>query len=115
MPVLAGHHRPIASSLSGRASSQVYDLSETENLLDHYVLAKWMRVKSGEESVLKAKENAAYVGRIEKVLPGALKFYQRMCGIAHPSSASIEYLYDYNIEVGGRLKLTTTNDAAETV
>jgi hypothetical protein len=107
---LAQHHRVISHALSGAESQNVHDYSALEAKLDHFVLARWMRAKKGEVTVLKAKDNAAYIELIERVMPNALVYYQRLSGIAHPSSASLEYLYDDNTPTGGAFMLTSAND-----
>jgi hypothetical protein len=70
-----------------------------------------MRTKRGEGNELKAKENAAYVGVLERVSPGVLKLYHQLCAICHPSNESIKYFYDSNSGLEGRLKLAPTSDA----
>src|ERR1700732_3084902 len=59
--------------------------------LDHFVHARWMRTKRGDDSPLKAKDNATYVGILESAVPGILKLYHKLCAICHPSSESISY------------------------
>lgn len=108
---LAQHHRPISVGLSGKATQVAYHMSELEEALDHYVFVKWMRVPRGQTNVLQAKDNAAYIANIERVMPDALSYYRRLCGITHPSNASIEYLYQDNTENGGPFRLTASNDA----
>jgi hypothetical protein len=44
-------------------------------------------------------------------MPDALHYYRRLCGITHPSSASIEYLYQDRIRERGAFKLAASNDA----
>jgi hypothetical protein len=107
---LAENHRTIARGLSGAESQELHSYTQLENKLDHFVLAKWMRAKKGEENILKAKDNAAYIENIERVMPNALIYYQRLCGITHPSNASLEFLYDDNTPIGGHFKLTAAND-----
>jgi hypothetical protein len=109
---LAQHHKAISVGLSGKASQTAYSFMELEQALDHYVFAKWMRVPRGQINVLQAKENAAYVANIERLMPDALHYYRRLCGITHPSSASIEYLYEDRVRGRGAFKLTASNDAA---
>jgi len=70
-----------------------------------------MRTKRGEDNPLKAKDNAAYVGILERTVPGVLKLYHQLCAICHPSNESIKYFYDPNVGHGRRLKLAPTNDA----
>jgi hypothetical protein len=107
---LAEHHRQIAQGLSGSASQDLHGYSQFENKLDHFVFAKWMRAKKGEENILKAKDNAAYIELIERVMPNAKSYYQRLCGITHPSNASLEFLVDDNTSTGGPLRLSASND-----
>lgn len=109
-PSIAAHHKDISRCLSGHEPIPAR-LGELEKPLDHFVHGRWMRSKKGEDNPLKAKDNVFYVGLIESVLPGATMLYHRLCAIAHPSNASIEYLYHFGAEVGG-LKLVPTNDAA---
>jgi hypothetical protein len=87
---LAAYHLAISAGLAGRQNKGVYGFSELEHLLDHFVLAKWMRAPKGD--VRKAKENHEYVQTIP--LPCVMDLYRRLCGITHPSSASIEYLFE---------------------
>jgi hypothetical protein len=98
--------------LSGKATQAAYSFAELEQALDHYVSAKWMRVPRGQINVLQAKDNATYIANIERVMPDALPYYRRLCGITHPSNASIEYLYQDKTKEGGPFKLAASNDAA---
>jgi hypothetical protein len=82
--------------------------NELENQLDHFVLAKWMRAKKGGESVLKAKDNVSYVNVLEKLVPNVTSLYHRLCSVCHPSSASIEYFFDFT--PGAKLELSATKD-----
>ncbi len=107
---LAKHHRVIAQGLSGTASQDVHRYSELEHKLDHFVFAKWMRPKKGEENILRAKDNAAYIELIGRVMPTALIYYQRLCGITHPSNASLQYFYDDDTPTGGHFKLAAATD-----
>jgi hypothetical protein len=107
---LAMNHRSIAECLAGR-QSQFYDYSHLEKMLDHFVHASWMRVKKGEQNIGKAKDNVDYVALLQSVNPQAIPLYHRMCSVAHPSSASISYLYDLGAGKQGRLKLNPANDA----
>jgi hypothetical protein len=100
---LAARGPQIAKVLAGKANEAIYGFSELEHVLDHFVLAKWMRAPKGD--VRKAKENAEYVQAIP--LPGIMDLYRRLCGITHPSSASIDYLYDASVE---GFKLNFKND-----
>jgi hypothetical protein len=105
---LATHHAVISKGLAGRASEAAFGFSEIEHELDHFVLAHWMRAPKGE--VRKAKDNAEYVQALEPSIPRVVEFYRRLCGITHPSSASVEYLY----EIGSDgLKVNLKNDRAE--
>ena len=105
---LATHHHAISKALAGRASGTAFSFSEIERGLDHFVLAHWMRAPKGE--VRKAKDNAEYVQALEPSIPRVVEFYRRLCGITHPSSASVEYLY----EIGSDgLKVNLKNDRAE--
>lgn len=91
-PSLAENHTIIRSALLGRLHVNLIDFSEIDATLDHYVLAKWMRGAKG--NVLKAKENAEYIGMLERGnVPKILEFYRRLCGVTHPSSLSIDYLF----------------------
>jgi hypothetical protein len=108
---IAAYHQDISRCLSGQQPVPVA-LGALEGPLDHFVLGQWMRSKKGDENnPLRAKDNAFYVGRLEAVLPGATAFYHRLCAIAHPSKASIEYLYKLNGKEGG-LMVVPTNDAS---
>lgn len=105
---LAKYHRQIALCLTGQLSSSLVGMSELEHQLDHFVHAKWMRLKRAEQSVLKAKENVEYVRRLRDVVPKVEQAYHRLCSICHPSSASFEFLYD--VEEGRGLKISTSTD-----
>lgn len=107
---LAEHHRTIRRCLAGEECENFMGYSELEAKLDHFVHARWIRTKRGEETPLKAKDNAAYVGILETAVPGILKLYHKLCAICHPSSELISYFYDYSPEDGGRLKLAPAND-----
>jgi hypothetical protein len=76
------------------------NFSEIERVLDHYVLATWMRGPRSE--VRKAKDNIEYVRALESCVPKIVEFYHRICSVMHPSSSSIDYLYDVG-ETGLRL------------
>ncbi len=106
---LARHHRGIAQFLNGKRDA-VIDAAELENALDHFVRAKWMRTKRGEENVLKAKENIDYIRNLDAAIPNVTELYQRLCSICHPSNASINYFFDVN--PGSSFKLSPRNDAA---
>lgn len=93
-PAFAENHRTIQQCLSGKMKSKTMIFSALEKPLDHFVHAKWMRAKKGEEQPLKAKDNVEYVKGLETVIPGITRFYHRLCAICHPSNASIDYLYD---------------------
>jgi len=109
---LAVHRRSIRRCLAGEEREIGVGYSELEAKLDHFVQARWMRTKRGEDNKLKAKENAAYVGILEPVIPGVLKLYHQLCALCHPSQESVEYFYA-NPGHHGRLKLSPTNDAKE--
>jgi hypothetical protein len=106
---LAQVHQQITRFLSGFDEVALM-ADELERQLDHFVHAKWMRTKRGEHSVLKAKDNAEYVGVLEKVVPGIKSLYHRLCSVCHPSNSSIEYFYEFNPETGFRL--STAKDKA---
>jgi len=112
---LAEHHAVIAESIAGR-DDQIHGFSDFEKVLDHFVHARWMRTKKGEESILKAKENVTYVRVLETVIPNAEKAYHRLCSITHPSADSIEYFYeshlDGNLDRNRGFRLSATNDQA---
>jgi hypothetical protein len=104
---LALHCHGIAKQLVGNDEA-LFDAGELERPLDHFVLAKWMRLKRGEETILKAKDNVDYVVAIERVIPNIETLYHRLCAVRHPSSASIVYLYDF--EADGSFKLSPNKD-----
>jgi hypothetical protein len=103
------YHRAIAECLNGK-SDAVVDVSELENMLDHFVHARWMRTKRGEENILKAKENINYVSILEPAIPKVASLYHELCSVCHPSSASIGPFFD--LVPDGRLKLSPAKDAA---
>src|SRR5947208_308997 len=105
---LAINRHAIAECLTGNKHEPML-AGDLENALDHFVHAKWTRTRKNEQNILKAKENVSYVAILETVIPDITKLYHRLCGICHPSSASIEYFYD--TAAGGRFKLLPTRDA----
>jgi hypothetical protein len=107
--ILAENQHSVKLCLSG-GETRFADFSPLEEKLDHFVHARWMRTKKGEENELKAKDNAAYVGVLEEAMPGAVNLYHRLCAISHPSNASIDYFYDSKDCREGSLKLIATND-----
>lgn len=107
---LAQNHGIIRLCLSGKSKTPS-GFSELEHKLDHFVLAKWIRVKKGEESVLKSKDNAEYVRQLEPIMPGAVNFYHCLCSVTHPSVNSIDWLFALDPSVGGGLKLILERDA----
>jgi hypothetical protein len=106
---LALRHRDLAGFLAGNDEGALI-AEEIEGKLDHFIHAKWMRAKRGEENVIKAKDNVEYVGALEQVIPNVeLKpLYHRLCAICHPSNASIEYFYDAS--AAGNLRLAPAKD-----
>ena len=107
---MAQHHGIIRLCLSGRSKKPFLGFSELEHKLDHFVLAKWIRVKKGEASVLKSKDNAEYIRQLEPMMPGAVDFYHRLCSITHPSADSIDWLFELDPAVDGGLKLIPEGD-----
>lgn len=105
-PTLAKNHRAISRCLSGDPDN-VYKFAEPEAVLDHFVLAKWGRDKN---SVLTAKANVDYIRLLESVAPGVVKAYQRLCSVTHPSSDSINFLFDQNTETNEGLRLEVRSD-----
>jgi hypothetical protein len=84
---LALNHRLISLRLAGRQAQPVV-ASELEAVLDHFVHAKWRR--KGDPGI-KAKDNIGYVRTLASVIPNVERLYHELCGICHPSSASIDY------------------------
>lgn len=109
-PSLAEYHNEISVCLAGKESGFVI-MKELEEPLDHYVHARWIRVKAGDKQI-KAKDNASYVRALETAVPGALSLYHRLCSITHPSSASIDYLYDIDSTGTRGMKLAPSKDAS---
>lgn len=109
---LAQNHLTIRRCLAGTESDNFVGYSELEAKLDHFVHARWMRTKRGEDNqTLKAKDNAEYVGVLKSASPGMLKLYHQLCAICHPSSKSLNYFYNSSPGPAGRLSLVPTNDA----
>lgn len=79
---------------------------ELERHLDHFVHAKWSRAK---DSVLQAKQNVEYIKALEGVIPNCVGLYHKLCAVCHPSSGSINYLYDY--VPGESFKVSPSKDA----
>jgi hypothetical protein len=111
IPLTLAQNRYIIKQCLSGGETRFADFSPLEEKLDHFVHARWMRTKKGEENKLKAKDNVAYIGLLERTIPGAVNLYHRLCAISHPSNASIEYFYDPTQGSEERLKLTPTNDA----
>ena len=103
------YHRAITECLNGK-SDAVIDAGELDNMLVHFVHARWMRTKRGEENILKAKENINYVSILEPAIPKVASLYHELCSVCHPSSASIELFFDLVPDSG--LKLSPAKDAA---
>ncbi len=91
-------------------SDAVIDATEFENPLDHFVHAKWMRAKRGEEKILKAKENLDYIRNLDAAIPDVTGLYQRISSISHPSQASLNCFFHAN--TGGSIKLIPWSGAA---
>jgi hypothetical protein len=108
---LARHQRIIRRSLAGKERDGVIDCSELDAKLNHFVHARWMRTKRGEDNKLKAKDNAEYVRILEHEFPDMLKLYHELCAICHPSSESLSYFYEANPGPKGNLNVAPTNDA----
>ena len=101
-PALADNKIIIRAALLRRHHDHRIDFSQIDMTLDHYVLAKWMRAPKGD--VLKAKDNIEYVRMLEcGKVPRIVEFYQRLCGITHPSSLSINYAFE-TTDSGTRLR-----------
>lgn len=107
---LAEHHRAIRRCLAGEKTNKLVGYTELERKLDHFVHGRWMRTKRGEDNPLKAKDNADYVGVLERAVPGVLKLYHQLCAVCHPSNESIKYFYDFDVGHGGS-KVAPANDA----
>lgn len=90
---LALKHHDITRFLSGY-DEVILGAAELERSLDHFVHARWMRIRRADGNVLKAKDNVDYIGGLERVIPNIKPLYHRLCSICHPSNASIEYFYD---------------------
>jgi hypothetical protein len=83
---------------------------ELEAKLDHFVHARWMRTRRGEENPLKAKENIDYVKVLQSVISSVENLYHELCSICHPSESSIDYFYDIGPEIEGSFKLSPYKD-----
>jgi hypothetical protein len=108
---LAQNHRTIRRCLAGAENNQMVVFSELEERLDHFVHARWMRTRRGEDNKLKAKENAAYVSVLDSEFPGTLKLFHQLCAICHPSMESLGYFYEPTLGHAGGLRLAPTIDA----
>jgi hypothetical protein len=108
---LAFYHRNIAACLAGK-EQVFFGGKELEDLLDHFVHAKWGRGKAGD--VLIAKENITYVRTLGSVIPNVEGLYHRLCSICHPSSASLGYFNEGVVQDGARrgVTLSLSPDAA---
>ncbi len=106
---LAQNHGVISLCLSGK-SKELVGFSELEDKLSHFVFAKWIRVKRGEASVMKSKDIAEYVRRLEPIMPGAVDFYHQLCNVTHPSVGSIDWLFSLDAAEDGGLKLMPEGD-----
>ncbi|RWO24451.1 hypothetical protein [Mesorhizobium sp.] len=109
---LAERHRTLSRMLGGHFGTELVDCSAVEHALDHYIHAGWTGRKPQSNPAFTAKANVDYVRLVEKALPGAVSLYHRLCAIVHPSSASIEWLFEFDEEGDHRMTLAA-NDAAE--
>jgi len=50
-------------------------------------------MRAPKSDVRKAKDNIDYVQALESGVPTIVEFYRKICGVTHPSSSSIDYLY----------------------
>ncbi|QIO36958.1 hypothetical protein [Bradyrhizobium sp. 1(2017)] len=102
---LALHHRLISLCLAGKQSELVL-AGELEAALDHFVHAKWRR---GGDPGVKAKDSVAYVRTLASVIPNVEALYHKLCGVCHPSSASIDY---FNVPTDGGFKVSLDQDGS---
>ncbi len=94
MPVQLAHAQHwIKMGLSGGQKDKRIGYTEIEKILDHYVLATWMRRPKGETPVALAKDNIEYVAQLEGLIPDVHQLYHRLCSFVHPSSASIAWMF----------------------
>jgi hypothetical protein len=111
---LALQHQNLARFLSGYDELALL-ADELERQLDHFVHAKWMRAKRGEQNALKAKDNVEYVGVLETVIPNITPLYHRLCSVCHPSNSSIEFFYEFDPNAGLRLSPAKDRQAIATI
>jgi hypothetical protein len=105
---LARQHRDLARYLAGNEEAGLVVAEEIEAKLDHFVHAKWMRARRGEERDLKAKDNVEYLGTLDQTIPNIKPLYHRLSSVCHPSNASIEYFYD--VAAAPSLRLSPAKD-----
>lgn len=111
-PFLAQHHPMLSAALAGAHKSPM-DLRAPEQALGHYIRAQWTRDKSGE--IPRAKDNVEYVRWIERAnVRGIVPLYHKLCGITHPASGSLDYMYVYG-EDGLRLEMQQGQIAIESI
>ena len=101
--IMAQNHAAIKYCLTGKATNGVYDFSELETKLDHFVLARWMRPTKEAAAVQKAKDNVEYVRHLDEIIPKVETLYHTLCSIVHPAAPSIEWLYGPIQEEGMRI------------
>jgi hypothetical protein len=107
---LAMHRNAIMSALSGKDDDAFNDWSQWETQLDHFVHAGWTGRKHGADPTYTARPNVDYIKQLECEIPRAVSLYHRLCSITHPSSASIDWLYDLNQDSVGRMTLSFAKD-----
>jgi hypothetical protein len=93
---IAQNYGVIRTCLAEKAAATKYLFPEIERPLDHFVLAKWMRrTKDDNEmsEVMRSKDNVQYVRHLDPMLPNIESLYHRLCGIVHPSAASLDWTY----------------------
>ena len=109
---LAKHHILLSAALAGLQKKPL-DLRPLEEPLSHFIRAKWTRDKSGETP--RAKDNVEYVRWIGRAdIPGIVALYHKLCGITHPSSGSLDYMYTNDAD-GLRLDINSGGHAIDEI
>lgn len=106
---LAINRDQIALSLEGKKGDEALNWSALENELDHFVHAGWTGRKPRADPVFTAQPNVEYLALMECEIPGVVSLYHRLCAITHPSSASIDWLYQID-ERDGQMVLSMSDE-----
>lgn len=110
---IAQYHKKFRRALTGQIKDREWHLSELQKALGHFIHGKWMRTAKSNptQTYLKAKDNIEYVRNLAGKIPNVESLYHRLCAVAHPSSASIDYHFDLDQVESMRLNPEADLDA----